>query len=185
MARHVGGAGVTLRMEGGKELAKALAKLGQRVEKKLLKRAVVKGARPIARAAKVKVVKVSGMLGKSIGVKSIFYPSTGTAVAVIGARVTTQGRKRKTVGWAKKFGDTKQKPANYAHLVEFGTKPHWIPTTLIDGTIVRRPHLHPGTPAKPFMRPAYDQHWRGALNIFGTQLRRDIAKEVSKLRAGR
>lgn len=34
-----------------------------------------------------------------------------------------------------------------AHLVEFGTAPHWQP---------KRMRMHPGARAKPFMRPAYE-----------------------------
>lgn len=49
-----------------------------------------------------------------------------------------------------------------ALFVEFGTKPHKIgkpgqPLRLPDGTFVRGPIQHPGAPAKPFFRPAYDE----------------------------
>lgn len=52
--------------------------------------------------------------------------------------------------------------AFYAGMVEFGTKPHKIgkPGQLLrmpDGRIVRGPIQHPGTPAKPFFRPALDE----------------------------
>lgn len=52
---------------------------------------------------------------------------------------------------------------NYAHLVEFGTKPHYItkgssgpvaPKASAGGTPIRKPH--PGAKPKPFFRPAFD-----------------------------
>jgi hypothetical protein len=44
-----------------------------------------------------------------------------------------------------------------AHLVEFGTAPHWQP---------RRGIMHPGARAKPFARPAFDAKKRAVLSAF-------------------
>ncbi|MCW1844126.1 HK97-gp10 family putative phage morphogenesis protein [Prosthecomicrobium hirschii] len=46
-----------------------------------------------------------------------------------------------------------------AHLVEFGTKPHWQPKW-------RGGWMHPGARAKPFMRSAFEAKKREVLDVF-------------------
>lgn len=50
-----------------------------------------------------------------------------------------------------------------AHLVEFGTAPHWQPN-------FRGGWMHPGARPKPFLRPAFEQHKGGAATIFGAKM---------------
>lgn len=61
-----------------------------------------------------------------------------------------------------------------AHFLEFGTAAHWIrprkakALRLADGSLVRRVH-HPGTAARPFMRPAFDESVGGAQTAAGNK----------------
>ncbi len=50
-----------------------------------------------------------------------------------------------------------------AHLVEFGTRPHWQPKRF--GGV-----MHPGARAYPFFRPAYEAKKNEVLRVFGNQI---------------
>lgn len=56
-----------------------------------------------------------------------------------------------------------------AHLVEFGTAPHWQP---------RRRIMHPGAQPKPFARPAYEQEKDDVGLHFGRAIWRAIAGDA-------
>ncbi len=170
---------------GDKELTSALNWLGKKTEKKFIKRAVGAAGKVVSTSAKSNVRNLvgpgsAGMLEKSIGTKNILYKNSGSAVSVIGPRTNTSGKKRKVQGWAKKF-DPNRKPSNYGHLVEFGTKPHWIPCKNVNGVIIWKAWLHPGTPARPFMRKAYDNNKGRSLDTMKESLHKDISAEAKKL----
>ncbi len=61
-----------------------------------------------------------------------------------------------------------------AHFVEFGTKPHWQP---------RRRSFHPGARPFPFLRPAFDTEGVAAMEFILDDLRVQVLKQASKLRA--
>jgi hypothetical protein len=50
-----------------------------------------------------------------------------------------------------------------AHLVEFGTAPHWQPRW-------RGGWMHPGARPKPFIRPAYDAKAGDAVRIISREI---------------
>lgn len=56
-----------------------------------------------------------------------------------------------------------------AHLVEFGTAPHWQPI---------RNRMHPGARPKPFARPAFEQEKRNVAFNFGRVIWRAILAEA-------
>lgn len=60
-----------------------------------------------------------------------------------------------------------------AHLVEFGTAPHWQP---------RRRIMHPGARAKPFARPAYEQEKDDAGLHFGRAIWRAIVGDAKGMK---
>jgi len=66
------------------------------------------------------------------------------------------------------------KKVHHGHLVEFGTKPHWIKIKLRGRTI--RLH-HPGSAAQPFMRPAFDNKGNESVDTMITQLAQAVEKE--------
>jgi HK97 gp10 family phage protein len=101
-------------MTGDRELRELLSELPKRVASKGNRAAVTAGAKPIAKAARAKAPKQSGLLKKAMGTKIKTYRSgAGTiAVAVIGARRAVQGD----------YKGRKRVPANYIALVNNGTK---------------------------------------------------------------
>ena len=149
--------------------------------KKVTAKAIGKGAKLVIPAARSRAPKRkgSGALKKSIGSKSFASKKTKTgAVAVIGARRKTEVQVQhgnKTITAI---------PANYAHLVEFGTRAH----SLAKGATLKRKSgkgvtkgqgsgpQHPGAKPKPFMKPA----WDSTKDAVGEKVATEIVKEVQK-----
>ena len=181
------------RLEGGQKLEAALVKLASKTQTKLLKSATAWAAKPIVKAARANLSKSrdTGLLRESLGVKKKFYKRSGTAIAIIGARSTIKGAFGKKGKFAKiKSGlagtsKAKRLPANYAHLVEFGTAPHFIRAAhqgvLAFLGVVTKVIYHPGSTAKPFLGPAFRSNRRRALRIIKNKLWQGIRKEAKKL----
>ncbi|MCC6426280.1 MAG: HK97 gp10 family phage protein [Phycisphaerales bacterium] len=81
-------------------------------------------------------------------------------------------------------------PRHYAHLVEFGTRPHAVGkdselATRVNssrkGSGVQLGKQHPGARAKPFMRPAFDSQSNKADGIIGAKVGELLTEEAAKL----
>ena len=76
-------------------------------------------------------------------------------------------------------------PRNYAHLVEYGTKPHKIEATNAAGVLFFLDSAitevdHPGARAKPFLRPAFDMSRGKVRDRIVKAVRRTLEKEALK-----
>ena len=160
----------------------SVAALGDNVVNKVVGPAAKKALGAVERAAKVNLLgrNTSGLLEVSIGIVQRKRKARGTVYSIVGPRT---GFKDPISG---------ENPANISHLVEFGTRPHWIapknragvlkikrgrgPTRLVKGAV-----WHPGARPKPFMRPAYDTHGRGVLRTMQTEMRVGVAKQAAKV----
>jgi HK97 gp10 family phage protein len=74
----------------------------------------------------------------------------------------------------------------YVHLVEFGSAPHTIKSknkrVLSNGTeVFGKVVKHPGTAAKPFMRPALDENADAIIKHFSKNIGRGVEREAKKL----
>lgn len=67
-----------------------------------------------------------------------------------------------------------RRPVKYAHLLEFGTAPHYQPG---------RGVMHPGTRPRPFLGPAYYQTRDEVVRRFGAKIGPEMEKRAAKLRA--
>jgi HK97 gp10 family phage protein len=121
---------------GDVQVIENLGRLNTAVERKLLKKAIGKGLKVIVRIAKQNVPVKSGLLRRSIRSK---------VTRMISGKVYVDP---KVVG---KDGD---KPAKYAHVVEFGGPKH------------PRPY--------PFMRPALDAGRNEALEQIAQSFREEL-----------
>jgi HK97 gp10 family phage protein len=151
-------------------------------KRQITKKAVGAGARVIAKDVKKRAPrrKGSGALRVSIGTKSQKGRKGKTlAFAVIGAR-------KKVV---RVFKGRKTVPANYAHLVEKGTKPHSLLKRAKSklGRLKRVVRIaagagarHPGTKPKPFLAPALEAKKAEAARVMMDVVAKEIAKELSK-----
>ena len=92
---------------GDKQLLANLNALAPKVKKRIMKPAMRKGGQVIAKRAKLKVKKRSGLLRKSIKAKST---KNGNGRIFVDPKVEGEYKGKKV------------KPSKYAHLVEFGTR---------------------------------------------------------------
>lgn len=146
-----------MEITGLRELNKALTKLPERIERNIMSSAVRAGANEIKKAA------VTNLGGKKsdIVVKKSRAPK-GTTQYKIGIN-------------ADKW---------YLQFKEFGTKPHVIKSKKLmsDGsTVFGRVVDHPGQAAKPFLRPAFDENTRKAINAMAKKIKQRLEKEAAKL----
>lgn len=87
------------------------------------------------------------------------------------------GKQGKQSKWRRKILlGARRRARKIAHLLEFGTAPHFQPN-------FRGGFFHPGAKAKPFMTPAFEAHKRQVSTEMGKQLWRVIMARV--LQVGR
>ena len=159
---------LTWKLEGFAEFDTMLKELGPKLARQAAGNALRAGARVIRDEAKLRVPVATGDLKRSIKVR------TSTP------RDTRQ--RRVNVGV---FGTE----GPLAHLVEFGSAPHTIeakPGKVLADSKTRkvfgRKVSHPGTPPKPFLRPAADTKAGEALQVIGDTLGDAIIKIAQKQR---
>lgn len=155
-----------IEIKGASELQRILKELPEKLERVVMRGALRAGAVEIQREAKALAPVDSGKLRDSIRISG--------------------GVKRGAYVYSQvKVGGVKKGDAFYAHMVEFGTKPHEIkpksaPSLFLAG-ILRASVKHPGARARPFMRPAFDNKAEDATKAFGKY----IAERLAKLAGGK
>ena len=183
--------GVTLRMKGVPELLATLQNLDKKAARQGLRAAVDAATKPVLKSAKANVPVETSTLKRSLGRKVKPYRNSLTVVGIVGPRKDKQGKDKNgkhrrlvhiSSGGRKHWRD----PVKYAHLVEFGTRPH----SLAKGDRIARKdgkrsgsvrqtqgaRHHPGTSAQPFLRPALDANRRNCKGIMKRVLRDHIRK---------
>lgn len=159
-----------LRFKGIEELGQVLDGLAgdKKLSNAVMRGLLNKGAKPIIEEAKRLVPKGNGDLEKSIGA----IPGRG------------QGKGEQVYIGPRRGGRFK----GYAgHLIEYGTAPHIIRAKAAGGLLrfngnVAVPEVHhPGTPARPFMRPAFDSKKDEAVGIITDGCRDIIASEFKSV----
>jgi HK97 gp10 family phage protein len=192
-----------VRIEGLKDLDRALGELPRATARATLKRVLLKAGRPIAEAAKLYApvdkgdlkddITVSAKIKNDVGKKEFTQAmrrGDGTAAAVKAMRSA-----RREAGGEGSFAEVGVGPTT-AHpeaiFPEFGVAPHDIkPKTrnksgklvFNDGgetfgaTVIH----HPGAAPTPFMRPAFEARKHEALKIIETELSGEIAKAAARV----
>lgn len=171
-------------IRGGRELAEFLKQLPVKMEKNIMRAALGAGARVIRDEARQLAPIDQGDLRKSIKV------STNSKGGTVKAKVKAGGG-----------------AVYYAHMVEYGTKPHLIKvkeeerpinyrltlkrgvltrvsmrtinrnSLVIGNTFVGPTLSHPGAKPTPFMRPAMDNKSSSAVTAIATKVRERLTKE--------
>lgn len=161
---------VAARFDGLEQFADRLKLLKATLQKRVLRSAMRKSASVVNKAAKANAPKRTGQLRRSLGVKVKAYPS-GVVIGVVEPRAGFRVPAGNTNG-KPKFID----PRFYAHLVEGGVKPHAVGK----GSSLRKRSqggkLHPGAPAQPFLRPAFESNTARIVEIFGDEIDQALAK---------
>lgn len=176
---------VSAKLHGFKELEASLMQLEKQATRKTVVRNTLKKAgEPVATAMKAKApvdegdlrdsiivgTKIKGEVGKAAYSKAM-RQGFDKAAAVRSMRDARRAAKGTMPPVIMYVGPGEK--AFHAHLVEFGTAPH-ANGGMFAGT------MHPGTAAKPFARPAWDEKKDEALSIISDELRAQIAKAVGR-----
>ena len=161
-----------------RKLDKLPEKIRKKVEPKALRAAVKPMVKDAKKGARRNKTRSTGLLATSIGVRLKTYrrgKNRGMTMAIWGPRT-----KFKSV----KAGGTSIHPAKYAHLIEFGTAPHAIRAgrkmLAFDDkgeNVVLSKVDHPGSPARPFMRPAFTKNKRRAIRLMVGVINAALRKE--------
>jgi HK97 gp10 family phage protein len=144
---------VSIQILGQAQLEKNLKKFGQKAQKER-EATVVAAAELVRQAISDKAPRRSGALADSI--------------------IAVEAKGNKPDGpFVMDVGPSRQ-PAWYAHFIEFGTGPREIGP--IDGGGLKLSDNdfasqvgHPGTPARPFIRPGFDENIETATSAAGAQ----------------
>lgn len=143
---------------GGAELDRLLQTLPAKMHKNINRAGLRAGAAVFLAEVKARIPEDSGQLKRS-------------------ARITTRA-KGAEVSASVKVGNI---VAWYAHLVEFGTRPHVIRSKpggamRFGGTATQRVN-HPGTTGRPFMRPAAEDKLGEAVQAVRLKIRERLTKQ--------
>lgn len=144
------------------QFKQSLTALGERVVP-VAKKALGAASRIVVKATRQGAPKVTRRLANSIGSATRTYRNRGgwgEAVTVVSF-----------IGPTKAAGG---KYPRYAHLVEFGTKPHWQNFAPMPGGMVLQHWQHPGAKPKSFLRPAFEANKTAALNAIAAELEKGI-----------
>ncbi|QQS08677.1 MAG: HK97 gp10 family phage protein [Phycisphaerales bacterium] len=169
--------------------------LGVRLTTNVIRRALLSGARVIRDEARIKAPKRTGALKKAIVAETDRKGSTRDRLVAV-VKIAPKSYTVSPKGRAKTVSSKVQKargkrsvkgevyPRAYAHLVEFGTRPHAVGkgSRLSKGRAGGA--MHPGTPPQPFIRPAYDTKRGEASSKIIATLRQEFQKELTKLGQG-
>lgn len=168
---------MTVKLEGLKDLNKALQELDGKLATKINRRAISRGAQVIRKEMRALAPRKTGDLRREL-------------------RYKIRKSKEKT-GFSGSVGPTKK--AFYARFIEFGTSAHEIPAPMIGSRRNRRANPavvsfggkvfsrvdHPGQRPQPFLRPAYMSSRLKALEAIKQRLWDDIRKEAARARKTR
>jgi HK97 gp10 family phage protein len=151
-------------VKGSRETARALRDLANYVAVPL-NAASRFALQPTVKAAKAKVQAIA------------FEDSTGALAASLTIRKKPRSSKLNPVhqvGPDSGFRKEGRRPVSYAHLIEFGTAPHYQPN---------RGVVHPGIRPMPFMEPAYNSTKEEVVKRFGQRIGPEMEKRAAKVRA--
>jgi HK97 gp10 family phage protein len=163
---------VSTKIDAGEvaDLVKTLMELDKKVARKALRKGLQEGAKLVLKDARSFVPTETKSLKKALGTKLKSFKSGAVIVALVGPRKDAKGKpakyRRRVLVKTKGGGQREmwRNPVKYAHLVEFGTRPH----ALVKGARLIRKNgkggthqrgvLHPGAKPSPFLRPALDKN---------------------------
>lgn len=159
------------RVEGLKELEKALGQLPRATGKNVLRRVALKNIEPVAQAMRE---NATGGMKDDI---------------VVTTKRPKGGGREPRKSTVEVFAGPRH--SRLGHLTEFGTAPHTIKARAtnkggkmvfyVDGRIVASPIVHhPGTPPQPFVRPAWDEEAPGLPMSVGADLFAEIKKATER-----
>lgn len=164
---------VNIEVNGFDELKKKMRDLPKNIAIKCLRGALVGASGVIKREAIARAPNKTGRLKKAIYVKRLSKTGTLSERYILGVR---RGRELQE----------KDLDAYYWHFIEFGAKPHDIVSTkknlASSSEVFGKKVRHPGTPEKPFLRPAFENKKTEALERARAVLAKKITTFINETR---
>ena len=164
-------------IRGGRELQEFLNTLPAKVEKNILRSALGAGAREMA-----KEIRERALVGPPSSKGARLYGGYAGALRD-SVKVYTKVAKGGKIVAGIRVGGKNKKGADvfYAHIIEFGSRPHLIKAKrggalFIAGSLIKEV-MHPGTRPQPFVRPAFDAKATEAIAAVAAQIRKRLTKE--------
>ncbi len=167
----------TIKIEGLKELDRALGELTKATARNVLKRVLVKAGEPIAQAARNLAPVDSGELRDSIQVSSRIKNTIGAAEF---AAVLRAGGTRQEAGAALRAARRSSGPGSFAE-VHVGPAQAKTKADAIKRIVQEFGSIN--NPAQPYMRPAWAQEQNHALDIVKAELGGEIIKTAKRIAA--
>lgn len=169
-------------IRGGAELQAFLNTLPAKLEKNIMRSALGAGARVVA-----KEIRNRAPVGPPSDEGARLYGGYAGALRDSVRVVTKAGRDGRIVAAVRVGGKSKRgADVFYAHMVEFGTRPHIIKArsggslSFGAGSGTGNPVtevMHPGTRPQPFVRPGFDAVTSEAINAVGAQIRKRLTAQ--------
>jgi len=175
-------------IKGLEELQSALKQFPQNIQKNIMRGAVRAGASLIAKDAKANVPSNTGVLKDSIGIVAGKPKNKNFIRFWVTPREGFMRTVKFTLADGTKWKIKGEADGWYAHMVEFGTHSKRIeplsPKTKYYGKRKKKRDAivsqGGGSPAQPFMRPAYENKGEEAIEATKEYLAKRIDKEVQK-----
>lgn len=157
-------------VKGLKEVGEFLKTLEPKLRNNVMRAALRQGAN-VVKEAVLQNVPVAPPNTENARLYGAYAGTLRDSVRV-GSRVRRDG---KVVAYVRAGGKKGSVNAYYAHMVEFGTRPHKIGKVgrmlWINGRWVYAPVNHPGSRPRPFMRPAADSTAQTATVAVGNKIK--------------
>ncbi len=176
---------VSMQTEGLEELEAQMKALNLLTMKSVLRKTSRESGKPVLQGIKQRVVSLghfdTGLLLESVKMRVTLpkNPRWADAVATVGIF--------KDNALMRRFGLNPVKdmpPTTYGYWLEYGVQPHYTGSgsNVSSSRDKKAGLLHPGIPAKPFIRPAFDAKLNQALAIIKSRLSLEIEKALRKAR---
>ena len=169
---------MTIEMDGFKELERQLGELEIVAQKRVLRQTARASSKPIEADLKQNIQKQNhvdtGNLLESVKTRVTFPQNTNYANVFASTGVF---KNRKTMAASGKM----DAPV-YAYWLEYGTEAHALGKSAKRkrGKYQNKGLMHPGIPAKPFIRPAFDSNTEQAISIQKKELSKAIDRALAR-----
>lgn len=167
----------TATISGQRGVEIAIAQISERLVRGGMRDALMKAARHVTAAAKRNAPRETGALRKSIRQKALTNPKKKLVTVLVGP----------SRGVTATASDGKlRRPANYAHLVEYGTASRGVwggrrKKGLFGIGAVKGKTVTPGNPPKPFLRPAWESNKGAVLATYKAEIGNSIRRRAKQL----
>lgn len=163
-----------MKLKGGAELSSFFDELPKKLVNNAVRAGLTAAARPIRDKARLNAPKETGTLAKGIKTSSPRNNPDGT----VSVKVRATGRHAYIAPWMEygtgahiiNAGDSKISPRLLTRQANRDGATERDGFLVIGNNVISGAVMHPGTPPRPFLRPALDTEAEAAVNAFGERI---------------